>query len=83
MAAFYLLPARAWELGVGAMLAAWETKQGSRPFSLSKDWRLQWVEEAMAWLGLTLLAVSAIAFDGNYPFSLDSWPCCRSLGRRF
>jgi peptidoglycan/LPS O-acetylase OafA/YrhL len=63
MAAFYLLPARAWELGVGGTLAAWEHKQGSLLFSHSKDSRLPWVEEALAWLGLTLLAVSAIAFD--------------------
>ena len=66
MAAFYLLPARAWELGVGAILAAWETKQDSRLFTLSKNSRLHWVEEPPAWLGLTLLVVSA--FDGTILF---------------
>jgi peptidoglycan/LPS O-acetylase OafA/YrhL len=63
MAAFYLLPARAWELGVGGTLAAWEHKRSSPLFSLLKNSRLHWVEEALAWLGLTLVAVSAIAFD--------------------
>ena len=68
MAAFYLLPARAWELGVGGTLAAWEHKQYSLPFHLSKNSRLQWVQEAAAWLGLTLLVVSAITFSETLAF---------------
>jgi peptidoglycan/LPS O-acetylase OafA/YrhL len=62
-AAFYLLPPRAWELGVGAILAAWEIKQGALPIPLSGFPQSKWTQEALAWLSLLLLAVAVIGFD--------------------
>jgi peptidoglycan/LPS O-acetylase OafA/YrhL len=47
-AAFFLLPARAWELGVGAIIAAWETNRG---FSLLPD-APKWLRDSLGWSGL-------------------------------
>lgn len=56
---FYLLPTRAWELGVGAILAltasAWIDKEG-------------WLAEAGSGLGLAMILYSVFVFDDAVPF---------------
>jgi hypothetical protein len=69
-AAFYLLPPRAWELGAGAILAAWEIKQGVWLGPLSGFRQSKWVQELLAWLSLLLLTVAVIGFDGNTQFPI-------------
>jgi peptidoglycan/LPS O-acetylase OafA/YrhL len=59
LAAFYLLPARAWELGAGAMLAIWSAGSADRPV---------WQTEAAGVLGLVLIAASLVAFDRTTAF---------------
>lgn len=60
-AAFYLLPARAWELGVGTILAAWHaTRMPWRPSCLG--------QETIAVAGLLLLAIGIFAFDSDTAF---------------
>lgn len=65
-AAFYLLPARAWELAIGALLACihMETNKHSKP--------AQWRVEAQGALGLVLLAVSIATFNEHTP--VPGWP---------
>lgn len=58
---FYLLPARAWELMAGALCALAETGRGRRE------------NGAGAALGLGLIAVSMVVFDGGMP-----WPSWRA-----
>jgi peptidoglycan/LPS O-acetylase OafA/YrhL len=58
-AAFYLLPTRAWELGVGALLAlapAWPRRLSARAV------------DAAALAGLAMVLVSAVAFTASTPF---------------
>lgn len=54
--AFYLLPARAWELGAGALLALWTRERPAKP-----DSRLQG-------LGLALILGAAAFYDSTTPF---------------
>ncbi|RHW18843.1 acyltransferase [Sphingomonas gilva] len=56
-ATFYWLPTRAWELLLGALLAA-----GMIPRAADR-WR-----PAIAWLGLALIAVGLVAIDERTPF---------------
>lgn len=65
-AAFYLLPARAWEMAIGALLACVHRETSDR--SKSPQW---WVE-AQAALGLALLAVSIATFNEHTP--VPGWP---------
>jgi peptidoglycan/LPS O-acetylase OafA/YrhL len=60
-AAFYLLPARAWELGIGALLAL-----GANPI------RRRWANEALALIGagLILLCVKGFAEETVLPLAL-------------
>jgi peptidoglycan/LPS O-acetylase OafA/YrhL len=58
--AFYLLPSRAWELGIGALLAALH----QRPKAAPPRWRV----EAQSGLGLVLLAASITLFSTHVPF---------------
>ena len=53
--AFYLLPARAWELGLGSLLA----------FRQAADMRAtpKWLAEACALVGMLMIAVAVAAFD--------------------
>ena len=57
-AAFYLAPFRAWELGLGASLALIATP----------TWRDPRHAEAMAWLGLALIAASVAVYSWQTPF---------------
>jgi len=49
MAVFYLLPARAWELGAGVLLAVGERDRRPKPLLAP------WMREAGAWLALALM----------------------------
>jgi peptidoglycan/LPS O-acetylase OafA/YrhL len=55
-AAFYLLPTRAWELSVGVLCA------------LSQFKRVHLKSEALAALGLVLIAISVVLYDQTVPF---------------
>jgi peptidoglycan/LPS O-acetylase OafA/YrhL len=57
--AFYSLPARAWELGLGAMLAVAGTGLRAIPRALAV---------AAGWAGLALIVVAGIALDPATPF---------------
>lgn len=63
-AAFYLLPTRAWELGLGAGLAAWLQ---FRPPALGRG-----TAEAGGLAGLAMIAAAIVAFDAATPF--PTWP---------
>ncbi len=54
--AFYLAPARVWELMLGAILALAEVPRPPR-----------WIAEALSLLGLALLAVAVFAFSPDTP----------------
>jgi peptidoglycan/LPS O-acetylase OafA/YrhL len=56
--AFYLLPLRAWELLVGALLAL-----GAFPVLTSQKWK-----DAIAWAGLIAILTAVGAFNKNVPF---------------
>ncbi|MEO8374464.1 MAG: acyltransferase family protein [Sphingomonas bacterium] len=58
--AFYLLPARAWELGIGVLLAL-RLAGGARPIS-------QRVQDWLGWAGLTAVAASIALFDQRLPY---------------
>jgi len=58
--AFYMLPTRAWELIVGALIAAYSRYKRIK-FNATTS-------ELGAFVGLTLLAVSIVSFDKNTPF---------------
>lgn len=57
-AAFYLLPARAWELALGTALAI-----GFFPKISSQAGR-----EAVAWLGMGMIVLSVLVIDSSMPF---------------
>jgi peptidoglycan/LPS O-acetylase OafA/YrhL len=57
-AAFYLAPFRAWELGLGALLAL-----GAVPAARSRK-----VATAAAWLGLAAIGTAVVAFSWQTPF---------------
>lgn len=70
-AAFYLLPFRAWELGLGSLLAVWQTSGAQ-----SGRWR-GWIAEAMGLAGLALIGGSVLLIDGTTPFpGLAALPPC-------
>ncbi len=56
-AAFYLLPARAWELGVGGLLAIGAFEAGNR-----------WLREALAFGGLIAILFAIFLFSEATPF---------------
>ncbi|NWK97143.1 acyltransferase [Sphingobium lactosutens] len=56
--AFYLLPARAWELFAGALLAL-----GAVP-----TMRMRWLREAIAWTGFGAIALAVACYDRNTLF---------------
>lgn len=60
-ASFYLLPTRGWELGIGALAALYMKK--SERVELARGW-----SEALAMLGLLLIAASIFVYDENTPF---------------
>ena len=55
-ASFYLLPTRAWELGVGSMVA------------LSKPLRSYPLKSAMAFVGILCVLVPFFIYDRSIPF---------------
>ncbi len=55
---FYLLPARAWELGVGALLAMYPLSIARRPV----------VQQVAATLGLALIAGAVLLYTDRTPF---------------
>ncbi|PPF63908.1 acyltransferase [Clavibacter michiganensis] len=66
--AFFLLPTRAWELGVGALLAlvagAHHARRGELP---PKRARLV-LRSVAGWLGLACIAAAMVLFDEGTPF---------------
>jgi peptidoglycan/LPS O-acetylase OafA/YrhL len=64
--AFYLLPSRAWELGAGAMLAAWEIQRQSHPSRM--DVQSMRFKHLLGATGLIALAVAIFALDPSLPF---------------
>jgi peptidoglycan/LPS O-acetylase OafA/YrhL len=59
--AFYLLPPRAWELGVGAALAVWERRGAGRVLEGS-------VGEIAGLLGAASIVVALVAYRPDYAF---------------
>ena len=65
--AFYLLPYRAWELGMGALLAT-----GAVP-----SLRTRWSREGSGWVGLALIVVPMLVYSEATPFpGLAALPPC-------
>lgn len=62
-AAFYLLPARAWELAAGVLLAVFEASRDHERSHLPGS-----VAQGLSILGAALIGLSIIAFDSNTPF---------------
>jgi peptidoglycan/LPS O-acetylase OafA/YrhL len=67
-AAFYLLPPRAWELGVGAMLAAFEISPDAWRTPLIAWVRSKSAQQGLAWIGVALLSTAVFGFDESTPF---------------
>ena len=63
MAAFYLLPARGWELGIGTLLAVHEARRGMLPLVARHG-----VLQALGALGLVLILVPIFVYDAATPF---------------
>lgn len=61
-AAFYLLPFRAWELGLGALLAIHHERRSHQPI-------IPFHANVQGAIGLTLLILSVTLFDEDTPFS--------------
>jgi len=61
-AAFYLLPTRAWELGLGILIAIYEV-QYAGPVRLGSV-----AANALGWLGLALIAISVLAYTESTHF---------------
>lgn len=59
-ATFYLLPTRAWELGLGALLPVLALNRSSSPLRVAN--------EAVSILGLMAIACALIMYDSNTPF---------------
>jgi peptidoglycan/LPS O-acetylase OafA/YrhL len=66
--AFFLLPTRAWELGVGALVslapAVWP--DGGR-WAAGRD-RVRSLGPVLAWLGLAAILAAMVILDGDVPF---------------
>jgi hypothetical protein len=67
---FYLIPSRAWELGVGALLAL---------SAESPQLRGESARAASAAFGLLLIAVAVVAFDASTPYP-SAWTLVPVLG---
>ncbi len=61
--AFYLLPARAWELGAGVLLAMFEANRTS-----TGSWLPQRVMHGLSILGIVLIGIAVVIFDHATPF---------------
>jgi len=64
-AAYFVTPTRLWELGVGGLIAVWSLSAtaGRRDGLLREA-----VRTGAAWLGLVLIAFSAVAISSESPF---------------
>jgi peptidoglycan/LPS O-acetylase OafA/YrhL len=62
LAAFHLLPMRAWELLVGAIFAV--TRSAEAPHQVSRGT----VAAALSWLGLALILAPVFVYDASTPF---------------
>lgn len=58
-AGFYLLPARAWELGIGALIV----------LAPMPTIRLRWVREVVAGVGLLAIILAVLTYDEGAPFA--------------
>lgn len=73
-AAFYQLPFRAWELGIGALLAVLPTMSRAGRFR-------RWASEIAGLAGLGLIAGSILLLDESVPFpGLAALPACAGAG---
>lgn len=67
IANFFLAPTRAWELGIGAFLAAGRFPDIRRPAAI----------EALAWIGCGLIVASILVLSPSTPFpGLAALPAC-------
>jgi peptidoglycan/LPS O-acetylase OafA/YrhL len=57
--AFFSLPSRAWELGIGAILAVAASRLATLPRALAS---------AAGWLGLAMIGAAGLLIDTNTPF---------------
>ena len=57
-AAFYLLPTRAWELGLGCLIA----------LGLEPDLKRSWLREGLSGAGLAAILLATLTFDSSTPF---------------
>jgi peptidoglycan/LPS O-acetylase OafA/YrhL len=62
MAAFYLLPTRTWELGLGLLIAVHEVKRKS-PLQMRPA-----IANTLGWLGLVLIILSMLTYTENTRF---------------
>jgi len=68
--AFYGLPPRAWELGVGVFLAIWQSKRRQAGAAVAADpssGRFV-LQQVLAAAGIAMIAASACLFDGSLAF---------------
>lgn len=73
-AAFYQLPFRAWELGIGAVLAVLPAMPRAGRFPA-------WLAQAAGLAGLALIAGSILLLDESVPFpGLGALPACAGAG---
>ena len=79
-ASFYLLPTRAWELLVGAALAAWQTPLRGPAPQLPAG--LRPLRQAMGWGGLALILVGffCISEESPFPEAIALLPALGSFG---
>lgn len=68
---FYLLPTRAWELGLGAAAVAF--------FNDDRAVGRAWRDQGLSLAGLALVMVSVVAFDESVPFP-SAWALVPTLG---
>ena len=69
-AAYFVTPARAWQFGVGGLLAAWF----AHPSTVVRTPRAERLLAVLSWLGVAALAYAAFGFDGSV-----AWPGTAAL----
>jgi peptidoglycan/LPS O-acetylase OafA/YrhL len=67
-AAFYLLPSRAWELGAGVLLAAWQVTYDVRHSRRLSFLKSKLVHDSLAGIGALFLVIAIVGFDENTVF---------------
>jgi peptidoglycan/LPS O-acetylase OafA/YrhL len=68
-AAYFGLPSRGWELGVGALLALWTAaRKRQTPVLCSAPPRTGWGWSVAAWAGLAAIIVSAVTLNDDSAF---------------